>query len=163
MFKALLGERHQATARVRTLLARCLHVAGETGEAESHFRRSLEAQRESADPMKVAETLIGFASLLSDTGRAGEAGPLLREALELRLAQRRPVPWRVAEARLELGGALLRLGRVEEAEPTIRAASASLAQALPAGGFRQERSRRLLAELAAARSRAQVEIRRAGM
>jgi eukaryotic-like serine/threonine-protein kinase len=149
-FETLLGEDHQATARVRTLLARCLQVAGELDEAESQFRRSLLDQRESADPMRLAETLIGFAALLSDTGRAFEAEPLLREGLELLLAPRRPVRWRVAEAQLELGGALLRLGRVGEAEGLIRAGSAVLNEDLPAGNFRQERSSRLLGELAAA-------------
>ena len=149
-FEALLGERHQATARVRTLLARCLHVAGRVEDAEWHFRRSLEDQRASADPMKIAESLIGFAALLSDTGRAGEAEPLLREALEVRLGQHRPVAWRVAEARLELGGALLRDGRAADAEELVRSASAVLVEALPVGNFRRERARRLLDELAAA-------------
>jgi tetratricopeptide (TPR) repeat protein len=149
-FETLLGERHQATARVRTLLARCLHIARRVEDAEWHFRRSLEDQRASADPMKLAESLIGFAALLSDTGRAGAAEPLLREALEVRLGQRRPVAWRVAEARLKLGGALLRDGRGADAEELVRSASAVLVEALPVGNFRRERARRLLDELAAA-------------
>jgi hypothetical protein len=123
-------------------------VAGELEEAELEFRRSLEDQRVTPDPMKIAETLIGLAALLSDTGRAGDAEPLLREALEERLGQRRPVAWRVAEARLELGGALLRDGRAADAEELLRSASAVLAEALPAGNFRRERARRLLDELA---------------
>ncbi|HVR27962.1 MAG TPA: serine/threonine-protein kinase [Thermoanaerobaculia bacterium] len=158
-FETLLGGRHQATARVRTLLARCLHLAGELGEAEAQFLRSLEDQRESLDPMKMAETLIGLAAILSDTGRAGEAEPLLREALGLRAAQRRPVPWRIAEARLELGGVLLRQGRVAEAEELIRSAGGVLAGTLPEENFRQTRRQRLLDELSAAPG----ETRRAGM
>jgi tetratricopeptide (TPR) repeat protein len=149
-FESLVGERHPATARVGALLARCLHLAGDLEEAESQFRRSLRDQRQSADPMKIEDTLLGLAALWSDTGRAVEAEPLAREALELRLAQRRPVPWRLAEARLELGGALLRQGRTGEAEELIRAGNAVLAEALPAGNFRRQRSQRLLDELVAA-------------
>jgi serine/threonine-protein kinase len=148
-FESLLGDRHQATARVRTLLARCLHLAGKLEEAEWQFNRSLLDQRANRDPMKIAETLIGFAALLSDVGRAVEAEALSREALAERLAQRRPVPWRVAEAELELGGALLRAGQLEEARDLLRTASAVLAEALPAENYRQERARVLLGELEA--------------
>ncbi len=149
----LVGVDHGVAARVRSLLAFTLHARGEPTAAEPILRRALEIQRDPATiPNHLAETLVGLGSLLCDLGRATEALPFLEEALEIRERVQPAGNWQIAEARLELGAALLAEGRVAEAEGLLRSGYDGLSGSSPANSRRLRRGERFLARLDATRT-----------
>ncbi|MES3033845.1 MAG: serine/threonine-protein kinase [Gemmatimonadota bacterium] len=98
-------------------MAEALREAGRTREALAAFRRSLAGHEAQFAPEYIltANVRRDFGRLLQQQGRAAEAEPMLRRAVEV-LAKR----WgdgdaRVDQARLPLGRALLALGRRNEA------------------------------------------------
>jgi pentatricopeptide repeat protein len=83
-----------------------LRRLGHSDEAERSFRQALDV-----DPGSI-RTLVNLSSLLVDTGRAGEAIPLLRQVVS-----QGDAPW---EAHANLVVALGRAGRLEEAKEVFR-------------------------------------------
>ena len=64
----------------------------------------------------MAWRLPGLGQVLTDTGQASEAEPLLREALTIRTTKLEPGDRLIAKTRLKLGECLVQLGRLEEGE-----------------------------------------------
>lgn len=64
--------------------------------------------------------MVALGDLLARTGRAGEGEPLLREALEARIAAG-DAPAAIADVQSMLGAALAALGREAEAREMLRA------------------------------------------
>ncbi|MBK7875769.1 MAG: tetratricopeptide repeat protein [Planctomycetes bacterium] len=94
----------------------------------------------------LAQPLTLLGSTLVDLGRAAEAEPLLREALELRRAKL-PGSWLAANSASVLGGALVELGRHAEAEELLAPAAEALAKALGPRDFRVRDAWKRLATL----------------
>ncbi len=111
-FERLTGADSAPSSRVRSLLGIALHRAGDEESAEHELARALDRQAEGTPAIQRAETLTGLGAVLADRGRAEEAEPLLHEGLELWLEVLAADHWRVAEARIELAGALLRKAAV---------------------------------------------------
>ena len=146
----LVGPEHLASARARSLLALTLQARGELEEAERILGQALAIQRDpAAAPNPFAETLVGLGSVLCDLDRSAEALPLLEEALEIRQRVQPEGNWQIAEARLELGAALLAEGRIAEAEDLLRSGYDGLSASLPANSRRLQRGERFLTELEA--------------
>jgi serine/threonine-protein kinase len=70
--------------------------------------------------------LIGLGRLLTERGRAAEAEPLLRRAVATRTSRLGLADPRTAEAQVRLAACLVALGRQEEAQPLLTAASSRL-------------------------------------
>jgi serine/threonine-protein kinase len=114
-FSRLLGEEHQATARVKSLLAQSLQRRGELEEAERLLSEALLVQRDGGSKLNQADSLIGLGSVQRDLNQASRAEPSLRQGLALRQEELVPGHWLIGEAQLELAGALHQLDRIEEA------------------------------------------------
>ena len=69
--------------------------------------------------------------LLIDRGRAAEAEPLLRTALNARTRRFTASDWRVAEVQVALARALLAQGKGDAAAPLLASSTATLQQAGP--------------------------------
>ncbi len=106
-FERLTTPGSRPSTRVRSLLGIARHRAGDPEGAERLLRTALEAQRADGVPIQLAETLIGLGAVMTDRERAADAEPLLREGLAIRLELLPDDHWQVAEARIELAGALL--------------------------------------------------------
>jgi len=115
-FEESTGPDSRASSRVRSLLGIAVHRQGDPVAAEPLLARALVAQRSEAVPSHLAETLVALGAVLSDLGRAEDAEALLREGLVLWLDLLPPDHWRVAAARVELAGALLRMSSPTERE-----------------------------------------------
>ena len=129
-FERLLGEEHQATARVKSLLAQALQRQGDLEEAEQLLLDALTVQREGGSKLNLADSLIGLGSIWCDSDQASLAEPALREGLALRQAELTPDHWLIGRAQLELAGALHQLGRDEEAN-SLFAEGVALFSGLP--------------------------------
>jgi tetratricopeptide (TPR) repeat protein len=120
-------------ARALNSLGITLHHQGNLREAEARLREALEIQ---ADAPELAEdrawTLHALAAVLRDSGRIGRALELLHESLALH-RENESVQGE-AWAHLQLGQALLRLGRLDEGEAELRAAGQSYTLAGDARG-----------------------------
>lgn len=139
----LTGTESGPSARVSSLLGIALHRAGDEAAAEELLAGALELQGEGETPANRAETLVGLGAVVGDRGRAAEAETLLREGLGLWLDVVPAAHWRVAEARVELAGALLRKDPPKAADraEAERLLAHSENAALEAAGFRWIRSR----------------------
>ena len=114
-FSRLLGEEHQATARVKSLLAQSLQRRGDLEEAEQLLSEALIVQRDGGSKLNQADSLIGLGSVQRDLNQASRAEPSLREGLALRQEELVPGHWLIGETEIELAGALHQLDRNEEA------------------------------------------------
>jgi tetratricopeptide (TPR) repeat protein len=115
-----------AAVRARSLLGIALHRLGESRQAERLLRACLERQRSGDRELDLADTLAGLGSALVDLGREREALPLMEEALALRVRRLAAGHWSIAELRIELGGALLQLGRDTDGRAQIATGRAAL-------------------------------------
>lgn len=79
-FRDLLNQ-HPDNKMFRFSLAQALEAAGESAEAETHYRHCVDADSDWMLP----RILLG--KLLHQSGRSAEAKPLLERALELAIAQ----------------------------------------------------------------------------
>jgi tetratricopeptide (TPR) repeat protein len=115
-------------ARALNSLGITLHHQGSLREAEARLREALDIQ---AGAPELAEdrawTLHALAAVLRDSGQIGRALELLHESLALH-RENESVQGE-AWAHLQLGQALLRLGRLDEGEAELRAAGQSYALA----------------------------------
>lgn len=104
-----------------------LWTVGRLDESERMLREAL-ATFGAIDPAHPdrAAPLVNLGTLLTDTQRAEEALPLLREGVALRAARLPPGNWRLEAARSSLGACLHALGQDEEAGPMLESSHAAL-------------------------------------
>ncbi|HYE96558.1 MAG TPA: serine/threonine-protein kinase [Rubricoccaceae bacterium] len=121
--RRLHGDRSPEAAGARTALASLHYHAGAMDDAEPLYRRATADLRaappDSSARAALAAALNGLATLLQDTGRDAEAGPLFREALALRRALD-PASRETAETLNNLAVFLGSQGRFAEAVPLHR-------------------------------------------
>ncbi len=114
-FDRMLPDGHQATARVKSLLAQAVHRRGDLEAAEDLLLDALRVQREGGLGLHLADSLVAIGAVWNDLRRPDEAESTLLEGIDA-LAEELPTDhWLIGEARLELAAALLGLGRNEEA------------------------------------------------
>ena len=89
--------------------------AAKQGEAVLEERR----KTAKADPLAFGRALLVVGISYQELGRAAEALPLLREYVATVQSAARKDPWLDAEALSNLGGCLIAVGRLEEAETTL--------------------------------------------
>ena len=114
-FDRILPEGHPATARVKSLLAQAVHRRGDLGAAEELLLDALRVQREGGLGLHLSDSLVGMGAVWNDLHRPDEAERVLLEGIVTLEAELTTGHWMIGEARLELAGALLQLGRHEEA------------------------------------------------
>ena len=120
VYREVLGEAHAFTAIVEGNLASTLAALSERDEAEELWRHAIAILREaSIDPAFSVNAMVGLATLLMEEQEYGEAGGLLREALDM-LNERLPdTRARVAEVQSTLGRCLTGQRRFEQAEAVL--------------------------------------------
>jgi tetratricopeptide (TPR) repeat protein len=74
-------------ASIEAVVGTTFHSLGDLDVAESHLRVALMLRRNHGEELEVAESLDDLGHLLTSRGRYDEAGPLLREALDMRREQ----------------------------------------------------------------------------
>lgn len=115
-----LGDRHLETLVFMGNLADTYRREGKLDEAAALIRETL-ALRRAALGATHPHTLIALdvlGDILLRQGKPAEAEPVLREALTIR-GDSDPTGWMAAATRAQLGTALARLGRFDEAEPLL--------------------------------------------
>jgi serine/threonine-protein kinase len=126
-FARAVGESHPFTAVVHTNIAWVEHNRGRNEQAEKIFRQVIPVLDSAwAGTPSIALTLVNFSSVLAAEGKCHEAVPVLQRAEELELRQFPEDHDRVVRARRILGGCLIDLGRLEEAEAPLLSAYRSL-------------------------------------
>jgi serine/threonine protein kinase len=146
--ESLLGSEHVATARAQSLLGQALHQSGELPEAETQLTAALRKQEEQgAKELVVAESLISLGAVLGDRNLGVQAEALLRRGLGLRLDSRGEGDWTVAEAQVELAGALIQLGELDEAAALLESGGDVLASDRFEDLWRNDRAGRFAAQL----------------
>jgi eukaryotic-like serine/threonine-protein kinase len=120
--RTTLGDLHADTASLEFNVSTALLDQQRFGEAETYLRRAL-AKRErilGPDHVDVAETLIGFGTLWDSQGRPDRSLPYQERALRIYSAKTPgSVSWALAQN--NVGDALRKLGRYEEAVEHLRA------------------------------------------
>jgi serine/threonine protein kinase/Tfp pilus assembly protein PilF len=122
-----LGADNVLVAATLMTLARVSHAEKRWADAEATCRAALVVMRErlaaSHPNIAAAEVLLG--RILIDGGKAAEALPMLTHAIEVRSTPPPPAAtmWRLAEARLTLGRALVATGQAEQGHALIRDAA----------------------------------------
>ncbi|MFC0676293.1 tetratricopeptide repeat protein [Lysobacter korlensis] len=81
------GEGHAELRDSHRMLAQAHWQRGDTETAETQLRAALVISRRGGDPDQVAEVQLELGELLHETGRAGAALPLVRQAVALRRAR----------------------------------------------------------------------------
>jgi tetratricopeptide (TPR) repeat protein len=131
MQRRTLGDKHPVTVPVLNSLAHVLLQSGQPDVAAALSREALDVFRQSVGPdhQLVAIYTINHAAVLMALHRAGEAEPLLREGLRVRLLAPGLVPirrrtwlvddWSVAATKSLLGAALVEQRRYAEAETIL--------------------------------------------
>ena len=111
----------------------------------SPWREALEALRKSQSPghPERVDATARLGRILAETGRSGEAEPLLRKVLAARRLAQPAVGWQVAEAESKLGACLTTLDRFDEAESLLLGSQTELASdpAAPVGAARAAAAR----------------------
>ncbi len=108
-------------AHTRRVWAGLLMGAGQLARAEEEYRAALDMQRLQADQQApMVPTLIGLGELLTRSGRAAEADPLLQEALAARRSSLPADAWPIAAPEAAHAACLVALGHTERAEPLLR-------------------------------------------
>jgi serine/threonine protein kinase/tetratricopeptide (TPR) repeat protein len=127
MRRKLLGEDHPDVGESLEALAALFSRKGDPVGAEPLFRQALAVRQRALgdEHPAVAASLLGLAEFLATTGRPTEAEALARKAVAL---ARQPTVRLPERARAEgiLGLCLLKLHRLEEAEPLLLAGYAPL-------------------------------------
>lgn len=100
------------------ILADVAHDMGALERSGSLYRRAI-AIMPTDEPQILAQTLGGYARLLTQQARATEAKPFAVEALAILESTLPPGNKRIAEAQSVLGNCLSRLGHFDEAEPLL--------------------------------------------
>ncbi len=135
-------------AATLAVIARVRHAQGEVREAESDYRAALGILRSRLSPThaNVISVEVGLGRVLLDLGRPTEAEPLLRHAVEVRATPppATAVAWRLAEAHLALGRALVGVGKVADGRAMIRAAAPLVVSASAAHPTLKDEARRAL-------------------
>ncbi len=118
------------------------------GAAEASAREALSIQRAALEPghADLAKSLTTLGSALLELGRATEAEPCLREALEIRRTKL-PGQWLTSNTASLLGGCLTKLARTSEAESLLAEAVPVIERALGVQDFRAKSARERLAQL----------------
>jgi serine/threonine protein kinase len=118
--ESMLGPDHADTLIGRHNLANAYLAAGRPAEAERLIRDLLARQQAKApaDHPALADTLAMLAMIQLDQRRWAEAEAIFRRVLAIR-QRAQPDEWSTFNARSQLGGSLLGLGRFAEAEPLI--------------------------------------------
>ncbi|MEM7352553.1 MAG: serine/threonine-protein kinase [Acidobacteriota bacterium] len=131
-YRETFGPEHPWTALLTGNLARAVKTGGDPQEATTLYRETIELWRqlEPEGSWDLAYALLELGRLQAADPVAAE--PLLRESVEM---MRRVLPghWRVAEAEVELGLGLARLGHRQEAEALLDGRLERLEGKLPAG------------------------------
>ncbi len=124
----ILGEDHPMTAHSVHTLGVLLRSRGDP-EAEPTLVRALALERNAMGDRHplVAYTLLALGQLYLEGGQPGRAEPLFREGHSIWSEALPPEDWRTAVASGRIGASLLRQGRLDDAEPLLRAARAALA------------------------------------
>ncbi len=112
-------------AHTRRVWGECLLAAGEMARAEEQLRLAIDLQRTSLTgecrPV-MAQTLLALGELLTQAGRAGEAVPMIEEAIGLRTALAGKDSWTVGVALAAKGEAMTALKKYPEAEALLKEA-----------------------------------------
>jgi len=126
IFAELRGPRDPWTALVETNLATAIYPQGRYSDAEALYRRAITALETSYPPTApiLGRPLMHYGVVLTRLGKARDAEPVLRRALEIERATADSS--RVAMAEAALGMGLLAGGRLEEAETLLRHADSTL-------------------------------------
>ena len=119
------GEKHWRTARMLGHLAFVWRKQGRLDEAATTLDEALSMARATlgADRPVVAALEIERAQVHLDRGEAAAAEPLLKHGLHVQRLSCPENGWRIASTKSLLGGSLLGLGRLAEAEPLLMEAS----------------------------------------
>lgn len=119
-----LGPEHPRVRLTRFRLAVAQADAGQSAPAEAALRELLRQslEREPVPVLEVAGYQSGLGAVLTATGRAGEAEPLLKAALKTREKNLGPYHSLTAVSRSHWGQCLAQLRRFEEAEEAFLAA-----------------------------------------
>ncbi|MEZ4455326.1 MAG: serine/threonine-protein kinase [Gemmatimonadales bacterium] len=141
------GEDHPSVASSHNNLAGLLDAQGKDREALDHYNQAERIWRAALGDhhVTVAEALYGKGKYFLRLHRYGEAEAVLREALDLRLTNLDSTSTGVANARRELGFALIGLGRRAEAAPLLEAALPRLVAAFGEADATVVRTRQALA------------------
>jgi tetratricopeptide (TPR) repeat protein len=115
-----MGAEHPDVAVVANNLAAFYTSLGQPDRAEELYRDAI-AIRRAALPMspELAKSLVSYSLLLLECARAGEAEPLLREALDIRASTLAADDVKIPHTQSILGECLTALGSFDEAEPLL--------------------------------------------
>jgi serine/threonine protein kinase len=140
----LFSAEHPTVAAIRVCLGNTLYTRGRTDEAAELLRGSLEARIRMLGPSHpdVADGLCALADVLYAEGDPAQAESLYRQAIAIEHGGRANA---FGAALMGLGGCLLDLDRVEEAEPILRRCLGIQAAELPEGHWRLVSTRGLIA------------------
>ena len=125
-FGDLLGRDHPFTGMIIGYLGWAQLLAGNPVPAEANFDRAIAILSDSpfAADLRASIPLLGLGCRWRDSGRLDESLEPLAAALEMRSAGART--WFTAEAEVELGEALRRLGETQRARDLLEAGYATL-------------------------------------
>ena len=129
--RAAIGDSHENTGWYAYNLGYLFEQLGDLDGAETHYREGLAILRRAlpGGHNMTTSPMAALGDLLTRTGRAAEGEPLLREALEARIAAG-DVPAAVADLGSMLGAALAALGRDVEAREMLERSLDELEAAL---------------------------------
>jgi len=118
---------HALALRSMNTLAAVLTATQQHAAAQTVYSELLEDARKRFPPgdPEVATALLQLCNCLLEQSRFGDAEPLAREALAIR-AEKLPASWLHYSAMSTLGGSLLGLGRLTEAEPFLLEAASRM-------------------------------------
>jgi len=140
--RAVHGPSHLAVATAELSLAQVLRDRGDYARADSLYAHALGMWRElDGEEDGIGVGLDGYGRLRLLQGRAAEADSMLRAALAIARRHHPDTDERVAQARIDLGAALLAQGRAEEAESLLVDSYRRLSP------YEQPRARAILAAL----------------
>jgi tetratricopeptide (TPR) repeat protein len=119
LYRRDLGARHDEVADALILLAEAQLARKKYGEAELGLRAAMDIRRSRwAGHPSLASVLAQLGLCLLQAGKPAEAGPVLRECLEIRL-KHQPEDWLVFNTQSLLGGSLLLQKKYAEAEKLL--------------------------------------------
>lgn len=127
-----LVDQPDVLARMQAIIGTVYARLGEYDKAGTALSQALDLQRSRNGPghPELLESMQAMATLAMMRGENGEAETLLREVLAQRLARTDPDPMLVASTRNDLGAALARQSKYDEAESLARAALAAAGDAV---------------------------------
>ena len=124
------------SALSRGQLAQSLGALGRYDEAEEHFRTALPIiERLGEDHNQYLKSLNNYAVLLNGQGKVGEAEPIYRELLAIRLEKYGESHQEVASSMQNLAVALFKMGAYTEAEELLTRARDIYVQVLRPGHY----------------------------